>query len=83
MKNMGSSKKMTIFKMEFDLLATFQHKSKHEKALDNRCFRCQRLNETFNHVLRCPEAAAHRVKGAGSCMYVAQKNSRRNGIVAA
>ena len=40
MKNMGSSKKMTILKMEFDLLATFQcrskYKSKYDKFVDNR-----------------------------------------------
>lgn len=76
---------MTIFKMEFDLLlVTFQHKSKYEKTVYNRCFRCQWVNETFNHVLRYPAAAAHReklwetfwvsvLKEAGSCLYVAQK----------
>ena len=84
MKNMGSSKKMTILKMEFDLLATFQRRSKHDKSVDNRCFRCQRLNKNFNHVIRCPAAASHRgkiwetvsvsvIKGAGSCLHVAQK----------
>ena len=42
---------MMIFNMDFDLLVTFQRKSKYDKRVDSHCFRCQRLNEDFNHVL--------------------------------
>ena len=42
---------MTVFKLEFNLLATFRHRSEYNKSVDNRCFRCKRLNEDINHVI--------------------------------
>ena len=55
------SKKMTIFKLEFDLLATISRRSKYNSTVDNRCFRCKQLNEDVNHVLRCPAAVLNRI----------------------
>jgi hypothetical protein len=76
---------MTIFKMEFELLArTLMRQSKYNRSVDNRCFRCKRLNEDVNHVICCSAALSQRkmlVKhfeetvlwGPGICQYTAQK----------
>ena len=45
------SKKMTIFKLEFDLLATFRRRSKYNRTVNNRCFRCKRRSEEVNHII--------------------------------
>ena len=50
-KNFRGSKKMTIIKLEFELLATFKHRSKYDRTVNNWCFLCKRLNEDFNHTL--------------------------------
>ena len=44
-KTLRGSRKMTVFKLEFHLLATFRYRSKYDKSVDNRCFRGKRLNE--------------------------------------
>ena len=51
---------MTIFKMEFELLATLRHQSKYDRSVDNMCFRCKQLNEDVNHVIRCAAVVSHR-----------------------
>ena len=77
--------------MEFDLLATFQRRSKYDKRVDNHCFRCHRLNEDFNDVIRCLSAELHRqslwknigdsVQGSGILPVCSTKISRRNETV--
>ena len=53
-QTLRGSRKMTVFKLEFNLLATFRHQSKYDKSVDDRCFRCKCLNEDRNHVITCP-----------------------------
>ena len=83
-KNFRGSKKMTIIKLEFELLATFKHRSKYNRTVKNRCFRCKPSNEDFNHILRCQQAIPYRnklmqqlnescLKRTSSCPYTAQK----------
>ena len=61
-KNLRGSKKMSIFKLEFELLVTFKHRSKYDRTVDNWCFRCKRFNEDFYHILRCQHAIPYRNK---------------------
>jgi hypothetical protein len=44
--------------LEWNLLATMRHRSRIDRSIDNRCPQCRRLNETFSHVLQCPEPTA-------------------------
>ena len=55
---LSESKHLTIFKLEWNLLATMRHRSRIDRSIDNRCPRCRRLNETISHVLQCPEPTA-------------------------
>ena len=83
-QTLRGSRKMTVFKLEFNLLTTFRHRSKYDKSVDNRCFRCKRLNEDINHVITCPvktsareellhQAMESAIMGPGACHYVATK----------
>jgi len=56
------SQKNTVFKLEFDLLATLQRRNKYYKNMDKRCFRCKRSNIDINHVIWCPPANSSRIK---------------------
>ena len=49
-KTLRGSRKMTVFKLEFNLLAMFRHQGIYDKSMDNRCF----LNKDINHVITCP-----------------------------
>jgi len=84
-KTLRGSRKMTVFKLEFNLLATFRHQSKYDKSVDDRCFRCKRLNEDIHHVITCPpvktsareellhQAMESTIMGPRECHYVATK----------
>ena len=45
---------LPIFKLEFALFATMSCQHRMEKAIDYRCPRCQRFQETLTHVFQCP-----------------------------
>ena len=51
LQKLRGSKKMTIFKMEFELLVTLPRQSKYNRSVDNRCFRCKQLNQDVNYVI--------------------------------
>ena len=83
-KRLKLSTQMTVFKLEFDFFATFKDAvAIYNNGVDNRCFRCKRLNEDINHVIRCQSAVTSMNKlwrevvesalnGPGSCQYVSQ-----------
>ena len=47
------SQHLTIFKLEFALFGTMSCQHRMEKAIDHRCPRCQRFQETLTHVFQC------------------------------
>jgi hypothetical protein len=47
------SQHLTIFKPEFTLFATMSCWHRIEKAMDHRCPRCQKFQETLTHVFQC------------------------------
>ena len=49
-------RRLTIFKLEFDLFATMSRRHKIERATDHRCPQCQQFQETLSHVFQCPQA---------------------------
>ena len=48
--------RLTLFKLEFALFATMSRRHKMEQAIDHRCPRCQKFQETLAHVFQCPSA---------------------------
>ena len=56
--SLPQGKCLTIFKLEFDLLATMSQPHKMEKHMDHLCPRCIKLHENLNHVFQCPQAAS-------------------------
>ena len=49
----SSSQHVTIFKLEFALFATMSCQHRMEKAIDHRCPRCQKFQETLARVFQC------------------------------
>ena len=52
------SQHITIFKLEFALFVTMSHQHRMEQAIDHRCPRCQKFQETFTHVFQCPHGSS-------------------------
>jgi len=50
-RKLSDSKRMMVFKLEFDLLAILQHRSRFDWKVNNRCPWCNHLNEDINHVI--------------------------------
>jgi hypothetical protein len=48
--------RLTLFKLEFALFATMSRRHRMEQAIDHRCPRCQKFQETLAHVFQCPSA---------------------------
>ena len=48
---------LTLFKLEWDLLATMSQRHKFERGVDHQCPQCRRFQEDFDHVLQCPLVA--------------------------
>ena len=59
-RKLSDSKRMTVFKLEFDLLAILQHRSRFDWKVNNRCPWCNHLNEDINHVIQCTDTAKSR-----------------------
>ena len=53
----SSGKRLTIFKLEFALLATMSQRHRIERDIDHRCPRCQQFQETLAHVFQCQKAS--------------------------
>jgi hypothetical protein len=45
---------LTILKLEFALFATMSCQHRMEKAINHRCPRCQKFQDTLTHVFQCP-----------------------------
>ena len=48
--------RLTLFKLEFALFATMSRRHRMEQAIDHRCLRCQKFQETLAYVFQCPSA---------------------------
>ena len=48
--------RLTLLKLEFALFATMSRRHKMERAIDHRCPRCQKFQETLAHVFQCSSA---------------------------
>ena len=48
------SQHLTIFRFEFAFFVSISCQDRMEKALDHRCPRCQKFQETLIHVFQCP-----------------------------
>lgn len=59
-RKLSDSKRMMVFKLEFDLLAILQHRSRFDWKVNNRCPWCNHLNEDINHVIQCTDTAKSR-----------------------
>ena len=74
------AKKVTLFKSEFDLLATMKCRRECETHNDGCRLHCGRFNEDFNHVLWCPHTTVERrtawndittpLRGPNTCPFV-------------
>lgn len=55
LRRVGRHLRVTIAKLQFNLLASAVHMHTHgNKKIDKRCFRCRHLREDFDHILWCP-----------------------------
>jgi hypothetical protein len=56
-KQLSSGQSLTIFKLEFALLATMSQCQQMEQGIDHRCPRHQHFQETLAHVFQCPRVS--------------------------
>ena len=71
---------LTIFKLEFALFATISPCHRLEEAIDHRCPRCQKFQETLTHVFQSPHCpficasawakAIYTIKKTSSCPFI-------------
>jgi hypothetical protein len=76
------SQHLTIFKLEFALFATMSRQHRMEKAIDHRCPRCQRFQETLTHVFQCPHGLSMRATAWAKATSMFKKTSTCPFIVA-
>ena len=76
------SQHLTIFKLEFALFATISCRHRMEQAMDHRCPRCQKFQETLTHVCQCPHGSSIRATAWNKAISTIKKTSTCPFIVA-